>query len=126
MLLIYSVLICAFSLLAHTATVTYDWNITWVTANPDGQVVRPVMGINGQWPPPHLMAAVGDRVVVNVYNQLGNQTASLHFHGLYMNGTAEMDGAVGVTQCPIGSGELFTYNFTVSDHAGYDYSRHLT
>lgn len=104
----------ALSLLSRAAVVSYDWNITWVTANPDGLAVRPVMGINGQWPPPYLKANVGDNVVVNVHNQLGNQTTSLHFHGLYMNGSNHMDGPVGVTQCPIGLGESFTYNFTVS------------
>ena len=29
-------------------TVTYDWNIGWVIAAPDG-VARPVIGVNGQW-----------------------------------------------------------------------------
>lgn len=101
-------------LLSRAAIVTYDWNITWVTANPDGLAARPVMGVNGQWPPPYLEATVGDQIVVNVKNQLGNQTTSLHFHGLYMNGTTQMDGTVGVTQCPIGLGESFTYNFSVS------------
>ena len=72
------------------------------------------MGINGQWPIPEITATVGDRVVVNVQNQLGNATTSLHFHGLYQNGTNDMDGVVGATQCPIGIGEAFTYDFYVS------------
>lgn len=98
----------------HAATITYDFNITWVTANPDGMFARPVMSINGQWPLPDIRAAVGDRLVVNVLNKLGNQSTSLHFHGIYMNGTTEMDGPVGVSQCSIPPGDLFTYNFTVS------------
>jgi iron transport multicopper oxidase len=103
-----------FGMLTHAATVIYDFNVSWVTANPDGLHARPVMGINGQWPIPYITANVGDRVVVNVQNHLGNTTTSLHFHGLYQNGTTEMDGVVGATQCPIGIGESFTYNFTVS------------
>lgn len=98
----------------HAATITYDFNITWVTANPDGLFARPVMGINGQWPLPDIRATVGDRLVVHVLNMLGNQSTSLHFHGLYMNGTTQMDGPVGVSQCSIPPGDLFTYNFTVS------------
>jgi iron transport multicopper oxidase len=97
----------------QSATVTYDFNITWVRANPDGAFERPTIGINGQWPLPHITATVGDRVIINVNNHLGNQTASLHFHGLFQNGTTSMDGPVGVSQCAIPSGGSFTYNFTV-------------
>ena len=67
----------------NAATVTYDFDVGWVTANPDGAFERPTMGINGQWPLPAITATVGDRVVVNVNNKLENQTTSLHFHGLY-------------------------------------------
>lgn len=98
---------------AEAATVTYDFNITWVRANPDGLFERPTIGINGQWPLPIMTATVGDQVIVNVDNQLGNQTTTLHFHGLFMNGTTQMDGPGQVSQCPIPPGSQFTYNFTV-------------
>lgn len=104
----------AFGFVAHAATITYDFNITWVTANPDGAYNRPVIGINGQWPIPVITATVGDRVIVNAVNQLGDQATSLHFHGLYMNGTTHMDGPVGVTQCGIPPGGSFKYDFPVS------------
>ena len=99
--------------LSYAVTVTYDFNITWLTRNPDAAMDRPVIGINGQWPIPPIQANVNDTVIVNVRNQLGNQTTSLHFHGLYQNGTTEMDGTVGAGQCPIGPGDSFTYRFTV-------------
>jgi hypothetical protein len=110
-------LFIAFSLCLQTIlakTVTYNWAITWVSANPDGEHVRPVIGINGQWPCPTLKASVGDNVVVNVQNQLGNQSTALHWHGLYQHGTAAMDGPVGITQCAIPPGGSQTYSFTVS------------
>lgn len=103
--------------LAHMAvagTVTYNWDITWVMANPDGAMMRPVIGINGQWPCPAINADVGDRVVVNVNNRLGNESTSLHFHGLFQQGSTTMDGPTGVTQCPIPPGSKFTYDFQVS------------
>ena len=103
----------ALSAFSKATTVTYDFNITWVTANPDGAFPRPVIGINGQWPIPSITANVGDQVIVNVHNQLGNQTTGLHFHGLYMNGTNDMDGPVGVTQCGIAPGHSFKYDFNV-------------
>jgi iron transport multicopper oxidase len=98
----------------HAATVTYNFNITWAYGNPDGMFTRPVIGINGKWPPPTIYATKGDQVVVNVNNQLGNQTTSLHFHGIFQNGTTNMDGAVAATQCPIPSGGSYVYNFTVN------------
>lgn len=94
-------------------TLTYDWNITWVTANPDGLKDRPVIGINGQWPLPVLNFTKGDRIVANVHNQLGNQSTSIHWHGFFQNGTNYMDGPQGVTQCGISPNATFTYNFTV-------------
>jgi iron transport multicopper oxidase len=109
-----SVLLLVFSQIVRAATVTYDFNITWVRANPDGLQESPTIGINGQWPLPVMTATVNDTVVVNVNNQLGNQTTTLHFHGLFMNGTTEMDGPAQVSQCGIPPGSQFTYKFTVS------------
>jgi len=51
-------------------TVTFDWNIGWVNANPDGLAERPVIAINGQWPLPILNITKGDRVIVNMHNQV--------------------------------------------------------
>lgn len=93
-------------------TVTYNWDITWVTASPDG-FARPVIGINGKWPCPAIEVDLHDRLVVNVYNKLGNESTSLHWHGLPQHDTAEMDGSSGITQCPIPPGERFTYDFLV-------------
>ncbi|ORY55098.1 Cupredoxin [Pseudomassariella vexata] len=109
---------------AEAATVTYDFNVTWVTANPDGDFDRPVIGINGKWPIPQITANVGDNVVVNVQNLLGNESTSLHFHGLYMNGTAHMDGPEQVSQCAIPPGSSFTYNFTIDQPGTYWYHSH--
>ncbi|EAW12290.1 multicopper oxidase [Aspergillus clavatus NRRL 1] len=106
------------------ATLTYDFNITWVRSNPDGAYERPTIGINGQWPLPAITAHVGDRIVVNVWNQLGNQSTSLHFHGLFMKGSPHMDGPEQVTQCAIPPGSQFVYNFTVEQPGTYWYHSH--
>ncbi|KAI1506404.1 multicopper oxidase [Biscogniauxia marginata] len=110
--------------LARAATVTYDFNVTWVTANPDGAFDRPTIGINGQWPLPRITADIGDNVVVHVTNQLGNQSTSLHFHGLFMNGTTHMDGPSQVSQCGIPPGSSLTYNFTINQPGTYWYHSH--
>lgn len=106
-------LLCVLQPLVQAATIEHDFNITWATANPDRAFDRPVIGINGKWPIPEIHADIGDRIIINVNNQLGNQSTSLHFHGIFMNGTTEMDGPSQVSQCGIPPGSSFTYNFTV-------------
>ncbi|KAI1322700.1 multicopper oxidase [Xylariaceae sp. FL0255] len=110
--------------LTDAATVTYDWNIGWLTANPDGAFARPVIGINGQWPVPRIEANVGDNIVIHVTNQLGNQSTSLHFHGLFMNGSTHMDGPVQISQCGIPPGSSLTYDFNITQPGTYWYHSH--
>jgi FtsP/CotA-like multicopper oxidase with cupredoxin domain len=98
----------------NAGTVTYDLNVTWTYGNPDG-FTRSVIGINGEWPPPTLHVTKGDTVVLNVHNQLGNQSTSVHVHGIFQNGTTNMDGAAMVSQCPIPPGSSMVYNFTVGN-----------
>lgn len=103
----------SWSLFTHAKTINYDFDISWVTRNPDGARDRPTIGINGQWPIPEIRSSVGDRIVINMTNSLGNQSTALHFHGLFMKDKVEMDGAGAVTQCLIPPGGSFVYNFTV-------------
>lgn len=77
----------------------YKWIIGDIIANPDG-VFRPMIAINGQFPGPMIECNEGDTLVVEVINQSVNAT-SIHFHGLYQNGTNWMDGTSGITQCPM-------------------------
>ncbi|PKS11733.1 hypothetical protein jhhlp_001721 [Lomentospora prolificans] len=108
----------------QAAVVEYNFNIGWVRANPDNAFERPTIGINGQWPLPRIDANVGDTIVVNVNNELGNQSTSLHFHGMFMQGTPHMDGPEQVTQCAIPPGGSFTYKFKVEQHGTYWYHSH--
>jgi len=117
-------LLLSLATFSWAATVTYDLDIGWVTANPDGQADRPVIGINGQWPIPVIEVTKGDRVIINVLNSLGNQSTSLHFHGLFMNGTTHMDGPAQVSQCAIPPGSRFTYDFEVNQPGTYWYHSH--
>ncbi|KAK3062815.1 hypothetical protein LTS18_003301 [Coniosporium uncinatum] len=95
---------------AIAGSVTYDWDIGWTTAAPDG-FSRPVIGINGQWPIPVLECNVGDMVTVNLKNSLGNQTTGIHYHGMTQTGTPQMDGTSMVAQCPVPPGASFTQTF---------------
>lgn len=110
---------------AVAKTVELDWNVGWVKANPDGLKEREVVGINGEWPLPAIEVNKGDRLVVNVHNGLPNHNTSIHFHGIYQNGTNAMDGPPMVVQCPIVPGTSFTYNFTVDQNGTYWYHSHV-
>ncbi|KAK2615177.1 hypothetical protein N8I77_001951 [Diaporthe amygdali] len=109
--------------LACAATVEVYWEITWVTAAPDGYS-RPVIGVNGQWPCPVLEANVGDTVIVHVDNKLGNETTGLHFHGINQKGTPEMDGPSATTQCSIPPGSSATYQWLADAPGTYWYHSH--
>ncbi|PQE04096.1 putative iron transport multicopper oxidase fio1 precursor protein [Rutstroemia sp. NJR-2017a BVV2] len=101
----------------------YHWTITDIMANPDG-VYRPMITINGQFPGPMIECNEGDTIVIEVDNRGVNAT-SLHFHGIFQNGTNWMDGTTGITQCPIAPGRKFRYEFTVNGQSGtYYYHGH--
>ncbi|KAJ3211961.1 ferroxidase fet3 [Dinochytrium kinnereticum] len=109
-------------LLASTvdaATVTYNWNITYVdNVSPDGLATRRAIGVNNKWPVEAINVTFGDTLVINVLNQLDVGT-SLHSHGLFQNGTVQYDGPSMVTQCPIPPGEKFTYTIPIQQWGTY-------
>ncbi|KAH8902464.1 multicopper like protein [Coniochaeta sp. PMI_546] len=91
---------------------------------PDG-VVRDMLFINGKFPGPLIEVNRGDRIVVNVTNHLSKNSTTIHWHGLFQNGTNWFDGTTGVTQCGIPPGESLVYNFTIDNQFGtYWYHSH--
>lgn len=110
---------------AAPTTREYSWIIEDHELNPDG-VVRQMVLINSTFPGPLIEVNEDDEIVVHVHNQATNAT-SIHWHGLYQNGTAHMDGTVGVTNCPIAPGQTFTYHFNVTGQSGtYWYHSHVS
>ncbi|KAG9246098.1 multicopper oxidase-domain-containing protein [Calycina marina] len=108
---------------APSQTRTYRWKLHEIVGNPDG-VFRPMLSINGQFPGPMIECNEGDQLIIEVENRMSNAT-SIHFHGIYQNGTNFMDGTAGITQCPIASGHSFRYEFTVTGQSGtYYYHAH--
>ena len=103
----------------------YNWTVHEKEHNPDG-IFRTMILINNHFPGPMIEANEGDTIVINIENKASNAT-SIHFHGLYQNGTNHMDGTVGVTQCPVPSDRNFTYEFRVSGQSGtYWYHSHVS
>ncbi|RIA83778.1 Ferroxidase [Glomus cerebriforme] len=104
-------------------TNTFDLTLKRVTLAPDG-FTRSLATINGQYPGPTIEATKGDRIVLNINNELGEPTA-IHSHGMFQRGTPWFDGVSGQTQCLIPNNYEFTYDFAVPDQAGtYWYHSH--
>lgn len=113
----------AWDLQAAPTTREYNWTLTETELNPDG-VWRPMLLINNQFPGPLIEVNEYDTIRVTVNNLMSNST-SIHWHGIYQNGTNSMDGTVGVTQCPIAPNHSFTYEFVVKGQSGsYWYHAH--
>lgn len=140
--------------LASAKTVTYNFDIGWVTvstfvqlectftkcyrqhqmATQDELSVSMASGrksTHGNFFPtltrvsiPMIEADVGDTIVVNAKNSLGSQSTSLHFHGMAQQGSNGNDGPVSVTQCPILPGDSYTYTFIANPAGTHWYHSH--
>ncbi|KAI9611006.1 hypothetical protein H4Q26_008853 [Puccinia striiformis f. sp. tritici PST-130] len=116
----FSRLTCLWCLVhqGRAAVVDLYWNITYATANPDGLFERTVIGVNHTWPPPPITVTSGDVIKMHAFNGLPDQPTTLHFHGMFFNGTNFYDGAMGVTQCGIPPGEEFVYHVDTTTQVG--------
>ncbi|RSL74535.1 hypothetical protein CEP53_000121 [Fusarium sp. AF-6] len=97
-----------------TTTHIFNWTITAGLRSPDG-VQKRVYLVNNEFPGPTIEARSGDRLVLHIHNGLPTEGISIHWHGLRMKGQNLMDGAAGITQCPIPPGHDYVYNFTIGD-----------
>ena len=78
-------------------------------------------GYNNQVPGPTLRATVGERVRINVKNNL-KESSAVHWHGLLVPNA--MDGVPYVTQEPIKPGATYTYEFTIRNAGSHMYHSH--
>lgn len=90
------------------------WNIL-----PYEQVLA--YAFNRQVPGPRIRLTQGDRVRINVTNNLPEPT-TVHWHGLIVPNA--MDGPAEITQPPIQPGQHFTYEFTAQQAGTFFYHTH--
>jgi len=76
---------------------------------------------NEMVPGPTIRVREGDRVRINVKNELPEST-SVHFHGLELPNA--MDGVTFITQPPIKPGDSYTYEFTAPNPGSHMYHSH--
>jgi FtsP/CotA-like multicopper oxidase with cupredoxin domain len=92
--------------------------VDWETE--PGQVF-PAFAYNGIVPGPEIRVTQGDKVRVNVTNQMSESTG-IHFHGV--NVPNAYDGVPFITQPPIEPDATFTYEFTVENPGSHMYHSH--
>jgi FtsP/CotA-like multicopper oxidase with cupredoxin domain len=85
-------------------------------------VVKDAMAYNGQIPGPRIEVDLGDRIRIELTNELEEPTA-LHSHGLLVPN--EMDGVPGLNQPSIMPGETFDYEFKVRNAGSHMYHSHF-
>jgi FtsP/CotA-like multicopper oxidase with cupredoxin domain len=76
---------------------------------------------NGMVPGPRIDLAVGDRVEVEITNQLPIGT-DIHWHGIDVPN--DQDGVAPITQALVATGETYTYRFTATERAIGMYHAH--
>ena len=66
----------------EAAIKTVRWEMSYITARPNG-VARPVIGVNGEFPPPPIFVSKNDQVVIQVTNSLKDgEFIFMHAHGI--------------------------------------------
>ncbi|RDB27747.1 Laccase-2 [Hypsizygus marmoreus] len=86
---------------------------------------------HAQFPGPLIQGSKGSRFLLNVIDSLTDNTmlksTSIHWHGIFQEGSSWADGPVGVTQCPIAPSHSFLYDFQAPKQAGtFWYHSHLS
>lgn len=99
---------------------TVDLVVSYKTVNFAGKD-RKAIAINNQIPAPTLHFKEGDKVTINVHNQLDKETA-IHWHGVIV--PWQMDGVLGINQQGIPPGGVFHYQFTLHQAGTYWYHAH--
>ncbi|XP_001996233.2 laccase-4 [Drosophila grimshawi] len=86
-------------------------------------ISTPVMAVNRMVPGPAIELCENDTVVVDVLNYL-SEPSTIHWHGVHMSRTPEMDGVAHVTQYPVQPGEVYRYEFQADRSGSLWYHSH--
>ncbi|WP_375170627.1 copper resistance system multicopper oxidase [Marinobacter sp.] len=111
-----------FGLFLPTLVLAGEYNLTVDRVKIDtGDFVKEGIGYNGKSPGPVLRFKEGEKVKINVTNNLDEMT-SIHWHGLIL--PFQQDGVPGISFPGIKPGETFTYEFPVVQAGTYWFHSH--
>jgi hypothetical protein len=71
-----------------------------------------------------LQVCLGDRIIIDLKNNIAGGELSIHWHGVFQKGTQYMDGVPMVTQCSIREGNVFRYDFNASNEGTHYWHSH--
>lgn len=86
---------------------------------------RSVIAVNNTIPGPPIIVYEGQRLIIHVRNHLLSESITIHWHGLHQRNTPFMDGVAFITQCPIGPGQKFSYDFKAYPQGTFWYHSHI-
>lgn len=108
---------------AEAKVVHYDLHIRQEPVNLSGRSeVNFALSINGQIPAPTLEFTEGDEAEIVVHNELANQEASIHWHGVLLPN--DMDGVPYLNTPPIPAKSQLTFRFPIRQSGTYWYHSH--
>ncbi|OVA01762.1 Multicopper oxidase [Macleaya cordata] len=78
---------------------------------------KTLLTVNGEYPGPTIAVQEDDDVEIKVTNHISLNT-TIHWHGIKQRRSGWADGPAYITQCPIKSGESYTFRFKVIGQRG--------
>ncbi|GAB4833917.1 hypothetical protein Ancab_032164 [Ancistrocladus abbreviatus] len=111
----------AFALLASLqlvspTVVTHTFHVQNLTVQKLCQE-RVVTAVNGNTPGPLLYVHEGDHLIIHVINN-SPYNVTIHWHGIFQLLSGWADGAGYATQCPLQTGQSYTYKFNITNQEG--------
>ncbi|XP_076641104.1 uncharacterized protein LOC143352475 [Halictus rubicundus] len=88
-------------------------------------VQRNLLSVNRMCPGPSIQVCLGDLVVVDVENKISEEHITIHWHGVFQQGSQYYDGVPFVTQCPIPAGDTFRYQFYANNSGTHFWHSHV-
>ncbi|KAL0309882.1 UNVERIFIED_CONTAM: Laccase-17 [Sesamum radiatum] len=85
---------------------------------------KSMVTVNGKFPGPRIVAREGDRLLIEVVNNVPNKSLSIGMELELRSGWA--DGPAYITQCPIQTGQSYVYNYTVVGQRGTLFGMHIS
>ncbi|XP_074657254.1 uncharacterized protein LOC141910414 [Tubulanus polymorphus] len=88
-------------------------------------VPRRAVVINGTLPGPRLDVYEGQKLIINVHNNMFSDATTIHWHGLHSKSTAYFDGTGFINMCPIAPSLVVTSPVYASPHGTHWYHAHV-
>ena len=105
----------------------YTLNATDFSINADGYTRRGGgKAFNQKYPGTWIEACWGDWLEITVFNNIKHNGTTVHWHGVRQLNSFEYDGVNAITQCPIATGDNFTYKFRVTQYGTSWYHSHYS